>query len=252
MKVRIINTKENPVIIKSDKKPPFVDRPSFANGSLLFAPYKQGYTTPDALYKLLDDIKQDGKSYLDEIDVFGDNLDYLVWIYTSDFRYTPEFVDEVYFKLDPFSKIYVESRGNFENSCVLGVRGVLRMSLQEGYLIKASSHYIILIRDDSGNFSDLYLDYERDNILFRLNNNQIYNICLVANKESSSIVLYIDGEKIVSFSDDFFNGSKRIYMPIQTDGIIAPCCISLNTKQTDIVDEDIQEVIKMLELSCIV
>lgn len=169
MKVRIINTKENPVIIKSDKKQPFVDRPSFANGSLLFAPYKQGYTTPDALYKLLDDIKQDGKSYLDEIDVFGDNL-----------------------------------------------------------------------------------DYERDNILFRLNNNQIYNICLVANKESSSIVLYIDGEKIVSFSDDFFNGSKTIYMPIQTDGIIAPGCISLNTKQTDIVDEDIQEVIKMLELSCTV
>ena len=41
MKVRIINTKENPVIIKSDKKTPFVDRPSFANGSLLFAPYKQ-------------------------------------------------------------------------------------------------------------------------------------------------------------------------------------------------------------------
>ena len=73
MKARIINTKENPVIIKSDKKPPFVDRPSFANGSLLFAPYKQGYTTPDALYKLLDDIKQDGKSYLDEIDVFGYN-----------------------------------------------------------------------------------------------------------------------------------------------------------------------------------
>lgn len=60
MKVRIINTKENPVIIKSDKKPPFIDRPSFANGSLLFAPYKQGYTTPDALYKLLDDIKQSG------------------------------------------------------------------------------------------------------------------------------------------------------------------------------------------------
>ena len=90
------------------------------------------------------------------------------------------------------------------------------------------------------------------NILFRLNNNQIYNICLVANKESSSIVLYIDGEKIVSFSDDFFNGSKTIYMPIQTDGIIAPGCISLNTKQTDIVDEDIQEVIKMLELSCTV
>lgn len=169
MKVRIINTKENPVIIKSDKKPPFVDRPSFANGSLLFAPYKQGYTTPDALYKLLDDIKQDGKSYLDEIDVFGDNL-----------------------------------------------------------------------------------DYERDNILFRLNNNQIYNICLVANKESSSIVLYIDGKKIVSFSDDFFNGSKTIYMPIKTDGIIAPGCISLNTKQTDIVDEDIQEVIKILELSCTV
>lgn len=169
MKVRIINTNENPVIIKSDKKPPFVDRPSFANGSLLFSPYKQGYTTPGALYKLLDDIKQDGKSYLDEIDVFGDNL-----------------------------------------------------------------------------------DYDRDNILFRLNNNQIYNICLVANKESSSIVLYIDGEKIVSFSDDFFNGSKTIYMPIQTDGIIAPGCISLNTKQTDIVDEDIQEVIKMLELSCTV
>ena len=105
MKVRIINTKENPVIIKSDKKPPFVDRPSFANGSLLFAPYKQGYTTPDALYKLLEDIKQSGKSNLYEIDVFGDNLDYLVWIYTSDYKYTPEFVDEVYFKLDLFSNI---------------------------------------------------------------------------------------------------------------------------------------------------
>lgn len=251
MKVRIINTKENPVIIKSDKKPPFVDRPSFANGSLLFAPYKQGYTTPDALYKLLDDIKQDGKSYLDKIDVFGDNLDYFVWIYTNT-RYTPSFVDEVYFRLGLSSKIYVESRGNFENSCVLGVRGVLSMFLQEGYLIKASSHYIKFISDDSGNFSDLYLDYDRDNILFRLNNNQIYNICLVANKESSSIVLYIDGGKIVSFSDDFFNGSITIYMPIQIDGIIAPGCISLNTKQTDIVDEDIQEVIKMLELSCTV
>ena len=32
MKVRIINTKENPVIIKSDKKTQFVDRPYFANG----------------------------------------------------------------------------------------------------------------------------------------------------------------------------------------------------------------------------
>lgn len=252
MKIRIINTKENPVIIKSDKKPPFVDRPSFANGSLLFAPYKQGYTTPGALYKLLDDIKQDGISYLDKIDVFGDNLDYSVWIYTGEIKYKPEFVDEVYFKLGPIPKIYVGSMGNFENSCVLGVRGVLRMSLQEGYLIKAVSHYIILIRDESGNSSDLYLDYDRDNILFSLNDNQIYNICLVANKESSSIVLYIDGKKIVSFSDDFFNASKTIYMPIQADGIIAPGCISLNTKQTDIVDEDIQEVIKMLELSCTV
>lgn len=251
MKVRIINTKENPVIIKSDKKPPFVDRPSFANGSLLFAPYKQGYTTSDALYKLLDDVKQNGKSYLDEIDVFGDNLDYFVWIYTSDYKYTPKF-DEVYFELDVFSKIYVESRRNFENSCVLGVRGVLSMFLQEGIFVKTSSHYIRLIRDDSGKFSDLYLDNERDNILFRLNDNQIYNICLVANKESNSIVLYIDGEKIVSFSDDFFIGSKTIYMPIQTNGIIAPGCIALNTKQTDIVDEDIQEVIKMLELSCTV
>ena len=252
MKVRIINTKENPVIIKSDKKPPFVDRPSFANGSLLFAPYKQGYTTPDALYKLLDDIKQDGKSYLDEIDVFGDNLDYFVWIYTSDWGYTPEFVDEVYFKSDPFSKIYVESRGNFENSCVLGVRGVFSISLQEGYLIKTSSHYIKLISNDSRNFCDLYLDDDQDNILFRLNDNQIYNICVVANKESNSIVLYIDGEKIVSFSDDFFISSKTIYIHIQTNGIIAPGCIALNTKQTDIVDEDIQEVIKMLELSCTV
>lgn len=252
MKVRIINTKENPVIIKSDKKPPFVDRPSFANGSLLFAPYKQGYTTPDALYKLLDDIKQNGKSYLDEIDVFGDNLDYFVWIYTSDYKYTPEFIDKVYFKLDLFSKIYVESRRNFENSCVLGVRGVLSNFLQEGILIRTSSHYIKLISNDSQNFCNLYLDDDRDNILFTLNDNQIYNICVVANRESNSIVIYIDGEKIVSFSDDFLTGSKTIYMPIQLDGIIAPGCISLNTKQTDIVDEDIQEVIKMLELSCTV
>lgn len=252
MRVRIINTKENPVIIKSDKKPPFVDRPSFANESLLFAPYKQGYTTPDALYELLDGIKQNGKSYLDEIDVFGDNLDYFVWIYTSDYKYTPEFVDKVYFKLDIFSKIYVESRRNFENSCVLGVRGVLSMFLQKGILVRTSSHIIRLIRDDSGNFSDLYLDDDRENILFRLNDKRIYNICLVANKESNSIVLYIDGEKIVSFSDDFLAGSKTIYMPIETNGIIAPGCIALNTKQTDIVDEDIQEVIKMLELSCTV
>lgn len=252
MKVRIINTKENPVIIKSDKKPSFVDRPSFANGSLLFAPYKQGYTTPAALYKLLDDIKQNGKSYLDEIDVFGDNLDYFVWIYTSGYKYTPEFIDEVYFKLDVFSKIYVESRRNFENSCVLGVRGVLSIFLQEGILVRTSSHHIKLISNDSRNFCNLYLDDDRDNILFTLNDNQIYNICVVANKESNSIVLYIDGEKIVSFSDDFLTGSKTIYMPIQTNGIIAPGCISLNTKQTDIVDEDIQEVIKMLELSCTV
>ena len=126
------------------------------------------------------------------------------------------------------------------------------MSLQEGYLIKASSHYIKLISNDSRNFCDLYLDDDRDSILFRLNDNQIYNICVVANKESNSIVLYIDGEKIVSFSDDFLAGSKTIYVPIQIDGIISPGCISLNTKQTDIVDEDIQEVIKMLELSCTV
>ncbi len=252
MKVRIINTKENPVIIKSDKKPPFVDRPSFANGSLLFAPYKQGYTTPDALHKLLDDIRQNGKSYLDEIDVFGDNLDYIVWIYTGDYKYTPEFVDKVYFKLDLFSKIYVESRKNFENSCVLGVRGVFSIFLQEGILVRTSSHYIKLISDYSRNFCNLYLDDDRDNILFRLNDNQIYNICVVANKESNSIVLYIDGKKIVSFSDDFLIGSKTIYMPIQKNSIVAPCCISLNTKQTDIVNEDIQEVIKMLELSCTV
>lgn len=252
MKVRIINTKENPVIIKSDKKPPFIDRPSFANGSLLFAPYKQGYTTPGALYKLLDDIKQDGKSYLDEIDVFGDNLDYCVWIYTSDWGYTPEFVDEVYFELDVFSSIQVQSKRNIESSFILGVRGVLSMFLQEGYLIRIGSHYIRLIGGDSYNFSDLYLDNERDNILFRLNNNQIYNICLVANKGSNSVALYIDGEKIVSYSDDIITTRALIMMPIQTNGIIAPGCISLNTKQTDIVDEDIQEVIKMLELSCTV
>lgn len=252
MKVRIINTKENPVIIKSDKKPPFIDGSSFANGSLLFAPYKQGYTTPDALYKLLDDIKQNGKSNLDEIDVFGDNLDYFIWIYTSDYKYTPEFIDEVYFKLDVFSSIQVQSKRNIESSFILGVRGVLSMFLQEGYLIRIGSHYIRLIGGDSYNFSDLYLDNERDNILFRLNNNQIYNICLVANKGSNSVALYIDGEKIVSYSDDIITTRALIMMPIQTKGIIAPGCISLNTKQTDIVDEDIQEVIKMLELSCTV
>lgn len=252
MKVRIINTKENPVIIKSDKKPPFIDRPSFANGSLLFAPYKQGYTTPDALYKLLEDIKQSGKISLYKIDVFGDNLDYFVWIYTADYKYTPEFIDEVYFKLDFFSSVQVQSKRNIESSFILGVRGVLSMFLQEGYLIRIGSHYIRLIRDDSGNFSDLYLDKERDNILFRLNNNQIYNICLVANKGSNSVALYIDGEKIVSYSDDIITNRALIMMLIQTNGIIAPGCISLNTKQTDIVDEDIQEVIKMLELSCTV
>lgn len=252
MKVRIINTNENPVIIKSDKKPPFIDKPSFANGSLLFAPYKQGYTTPDALYKLLDDIKQNGKSNLDEIDVFGDNLDYFIWIYTSDYKYTPEFIDEVYFKLDAFSSIQVQSKRNIESSFILGVRGVLSMFLQEGYLIRIGSHYIRLIGGDSYNFSDLYLDNERDNILFRLNNNQIYNICLVANKGSNSVALYIDGEKIVSYSDDIITTRALIMMPILTNSIIAPGCISLNTKQTDIVDEDIQEVIKMLELSCTV
>ena len=252
MKVRIINTEENPVIIKSDKKQPFVDRQSFANGSLLFAPYKQGYTTPDGLYKLLDDIKQNGKSNLDEIDVFGDNLDYFIWIYTSDYKYTPEFIDEVYFKLDVFSSIQVQSKRNIESSFILGVRGVLSMFLQEGYLIRIGSHYIRLIGGDSYNFSDLYLYNERDNILFRLNNNQIYNICLVANKGSNSVALYIDGEKIVSYSDDIITTRALIMMPIQTNGIIAPGCISLNTKQTDIVDEDIQEIIKMLELSCTV
>ena len=101
-------------------------------------------------------------------------------------------------------------------------------------------------------FSDLYLDNDREIYYFRLNNKQIYNICLVANKESNSIVLYIDGEKIVSYSDDIITTRALIMMPIQTNGIIAPGCISLNTKQTDIVDEDIQEVIKMLELSCTV
>lgn len=252
MEVRIINTKENPVIIKTDKKPPFVDRPSFANGSLLFAPYKQGYTTPDALYKLLDDIKQNGKSYLDEIDVFGDNLDYFVWISTSDYKYTPEFVDKVYFKLDVFSKINIESKRNAENSCILGVRGLIIINFQETYLFRTGSHIIRLISDADSKFANLYLDNEPDNILFTLNGNQIYNICLVANRESNSILLYIDGEKIVSFSDDFFTGIEAIKMPILNNSTMGPGCISLNTKQTDIVDEDIQEVIKMLELSCTV
>ena len=39
MKVRIINTKENPVIIKSDNKPSFIDKPSWAKSSYLLCPY---------------------------------------------------------------------------------------------------------------------------------------------------------------------------------------------------------------------
>lgn len=252
MKVRIINTKENPVIIKTDKKPPFIDRPSFANGSLLFAPYKQGYTTPDALYKLLEDIKQSGKSNLYEIDVFGDNLDYFVWIYTAGYKYTPEFVDEVYFKLGVFSSIQVQSKRNIESSFILGVRGIMSLGWQENNFIKIGSHYIKLIESTSKNVYDLYLDNDRDNILFSLNDNQIYNICLVANKGDNSVTLYIDGEKIVSYSDDIITARALIMMPILNNSVTGPGCISLNTKQTDIVEEDIQEVIKMLELSCTV
>lgn len=226
MKVRIINAKENPVIIKSDKKPSFIDRLSFANGSLLFAPYKQGYTTPDALYKLLDDIKQLGKSYLNEVDVFGDNLDYFVWIYTADYKYTPEFIDEVYFKLDVFSSVQVQSKRNIESSFILGVRGVMSLGWQENKFIKIGSHNIKLIENISQNVSDLYLDNDRDNILFSLNDNQIYNICLVANKGDNSVTLYIDGEKIVSYSDDIITARALIMMPILNNSVTGPGCIS--------------------------
>lgn len=77
-------------------------------------------------------------------------------------------------------------------------------------------------------------------------------ICLVANKGDNSVTLYIDGEKIVSYSDDIITARASIMMPILNNSVTGPGCISLNTKQTDIVEEDIQEVIKMLELSCTV
>ena len=57
MKVIIINTKENPVIIKSDKKPTFIDKPSWAKSSYLLCPYYQGYKSEqqlaDCMMKLL-------------------------------------------------------------------------------------------------------------------------------------------------------------------------------------------------------
>lgn len=128
----------------------------------------------------------------------------------------------------------------------------MSLGWQENIFIKIGSHYIRLIENTPQNVSDLYLDDDRDNILFSLNDNQIYNICLVANKGDNSVSLYIDGEKIVSYSDDIITTCALIRMPILNNSVTGPGCISLNTKQTDIVEEDIQEVIKMLELSCTV
>lgn len=247
MKVRIINTKENPVIIKSDKKPPFVDKPSWAKDAFLLAPYKEGYTTDEAITEYFNKAGVTSGYRIGYLNYFESENEYLQLYMRqgNDIKYLLEGE-----QLKPFFSDDYYMYGNHivldeppENNYIWGVRAYIHWDKIKQYDFIQVYNKIVInpINDLEANIK-VY-----NNVKRVINQDTVYTILFYVDVNTQRRFVYIDSERI---HGEVLENKETLY--IHRDSCIYVGAVSLFTKESTITDDDIQDVLNIMEVSCTV
>lgn len=248
MKVRIINTKENPVIIKTDKKPPFVDKPSWAKDAFLLAPYKEGYTTDEAITEYFNKARVTSGYRIGYLNYFEGENEYLQLYMRqgNDIKYLlegeqlkPFFSDDYYMY---GNHITLKERPS-ASSFIWGVRGYIHWDRTKPHdFIQVNNKMVMTPLDNvTANLKVGSITYGV------INQDMVYTILFVVDVEKQTRFIYIDAEKIYS---EVLQDDEILY--IHRDAYFYMGAVSLFTKDSEITDDDIQDVLNIMEVSCTV
>lgn len=251
MKVRIINTKENPVIIKSDKKPPFVDKPSWAKDAFLLAPYKEGYTTNEAITEHFHKAYTTGGYRIGYLNYFEGETKYLqLYIeQANDIEYLlegeqlkPFFSDDYYMY---GNHITLEERPA-SSYFIWAVRVCIHWDKNTtSNFIQVARKITIQPRNDSRAYIKIGNSYATI-----VDNGGIYTICFVVNDQELTCYIKAENKEIFMINKGDLPEEQILY--IHRDSYSYMGAVSLFTKDSEITESDIQDVLNIMEVSCIV
>lgn len=248
MKVRIINTKENPVIIKSDKKPPFVDKPSWAKDSFLLAPYKEGYTTNEAITEHFHKAYTTGGYRIGRLNYFEGETTYLQLCIeqANDIKYLLEgeqlkpFFSDGYYMYG--NHITLDERPSVSHF-IWGVRGYIHWdrTKQHDFIQVYNKMVMTPLNNVSANLKVGSITYDV------VNQDTVYTFLFVVDVEKQTRSIYRDAKKIYS---EVLQDDEILY--IHRDAYFYMGAVSLFTKDSEITESNIQDVLNIMEVSCTV
>lgn len=251
MKVRIINTKENPVIIKSDKKPQFVDKPSWAKDAFLLAPYKEGYTTDEAITEYFNKAGVTSGYRIGYLNYFEGENEYLQLYMRqgNDIKYLlegeqlkPFFSDDYYMY---GNHIALEERPSVSHF-IWAVRVCINWDKNTtSKFIKVAREITIQPKDNSSAYIKVGNSYATT-----VENGGIYTICFVVNDQELTCYIKAENKEIFMINKDDLPEEQILY--IHRDSYSYMGAVSLFTKDSEITESDIQDVLNIMEVSCTV
>ena len=251
MKVRIINTKENPVIIKSDKKPPFVDKPSWAKDAFLLAPYKEGYTTDEAITEYFNKAGVTSGYRIGYLNYFEGENEYLQLYMRqgNDIKYLlegeqlkPFFSDDYYMY---GNHIALEERPSVSHF-IWAVRVCINWDKNTtSKFIQVARKITIQPIDNSSAYIKVGNSYATT-----VENGGIYTICFVVNDQELTCYIKTENKEIFMINKDDLPEEQILY--IHRDSYSYMGAVSLFTKDSEITESDIQDVLNIMEVSCTV
>lgn len=251
MKVRIINTKENPVIIKSDKKPPFVDKPSWAKDAFLLAPYKEGYTTDEAITEYFNKAGVTSGYRIGYLNYFEGENEYLQLYMRqgNDIKYLlegeqlkPFFSDDYYMY---GNHIALEERPSVSHF-IWAVRVCINWDKNTtSKFIQVAREITIQPIDNSSAYIKVGNSYATT-----VENGGIYTICFVVNDQELTCYIKTENKEIFMINKDDLPEEQILY--IHRDSYSYMDAVSLFTKDSEITGSDIQDVLNIMEVSCTV
>lgn len=247
MKVRIINTKENPVIIKSDKKPTFIDKPSWAKSSYLLCPYYQGYKSEQQLADCMMKILNGDIYEFERINYFeGEIVPPIIRMVrgTKIFSYDNK-IGAPYFYASALDDTMIITLNNIRDytNFIWSIRGGVY------WTGKAKSDFLLL--KDRIYFQPL----DDNNTLIRTSAHIFHGIenrgkvTVSVVKKDNTCTVYLDNTIVhITSVDDldkislYINNYQYFYMG----------SMSLFEKDSKIIESDIQDVLNIMEVSCTV
>lgn len=251
MKVRIINTKENPVIIKSDKKPPFVDKPSWAKDAFLLAPYKEGYTTDEAITEYFNKAGVTSGYRIGYLNYFEGENEYLQLYMRqgNDIKYLlegeqlkPFFSDDYYMYGNHITLAERPASSYF----IWAVRVCIHWDKNTtSKFIQVARKITIQPSGDSSAYIKVGNSYATT-----VDNGGIYTICFVVNDQKLTCYIKAENKEIFMINKDDLPEEQILY--IHRDSYSYVGAVSLFTKDSEITESDIQDVLNIMEVSCTV